>query len=169
MRHFELGSMKKVEARYEGRDEVRASEKSNQQQEEEERRRLEAHKTNGDDLDKEGLIKDEPDLDNGFLIGGDDKNEPSRIDDDFNGIEDMDSLDEEEDLDNWLDEEDIGDDLMLKNMYRDQNRQNDLDHGFGGKDDDGFRGLDSNDSLDGPSAEGFDFDGYDLDMDMEIE
>lgn len=45
-----------------------------------------------------------------------------------------------EDIDHWLDEEDIGNNFMLRQQYMNQNRQDELDHGFGGKDDDGFRG-----------------------------
>ena len=82
------------------------------------------------------------------------------IDDDFD-------YDESEDLDNWLDEEDIGDDFMLRQQYINQNRADNLDHGFGGRDDDGFRGLDSEDGFGGPSASGFDFDEYDMDMEIE--
>ena len=82
------------------------------------------------------------------------------LDDDFD-------YDESEDLDNWLDEEDIGNDFMLRQQYINQNRADNLDHGFGGRDDDGFRGLDSEDGFDGPSASGFDFDDYDMDMEIE--
>ena len=57
-----------------------------------------------------------------------------------------------EDIDHWLDEEDIGNNFMLRQ----------LDHGFGGKDDDGFRGLDSSDGFDGPYTSGFDFDDFDM-------
>ena len=46
-------------------------------------------------------------------------------------------------------------------------RTDNLDHGFGGRDDDGFRGLDSEDGFDGPSASGFDFDEYDMDMEID--
>lgn len=68
---------------------------------------------------------------------------------------------EEDDLDHWLDEEDIGNDPMLLRRYQDQNRTDNLDHGFGGRDDDGFRGLDSDDIFGEPIASGFDFDEFD--------
>lgn len=67
-----------------------------------------------------------------------------------------------EDIDHWLDEEDIGNNFMLRQQYMNQNRQDELDHGFGGKDDDGFRGLDSSDGFDGPYTSGFDFDDFDM-------
>ena len=67
-----------------------------------------------------------------------------------------------EDIDHWLDEEDIGNNFMLRQQYMNQNRQDELDHGFGGKDDDGFRGLDSADGFDGPYTSGFDFDDFDM-------
>ena len=51
---------------------------------------------------------------------------------------------------------------MLRQQYMNQNRQDELDHGFGGKDDDGFRGLDSADGFDGPYTSGFDFDDFDM-------
>ena len=67
-----------------------------------------------------------------------------------------------EDIDHWLDKEDIGNNFMLRQQYMNQNRQDELDHGFGGKDDDGFRGLDSADGFDGPYTSGFDFDDFDM-------
>ena len=42
----------------------------------------------------------------------------------------------------WLDEEDICGDFMLGRIYLDDSRATARDHGFGGRDDDGFRGLD---------------------------
>lgn len=119
-----------------------------------------------DDLDKNDLIRDdeEPDLEEEEYKIGDEFDDLDRddeiLDDDFD-------YDESEDLDNWLDEEDIGNDFMLRQQYINQNRADNLDHGFGGRDDDGFRGLDSEDGFGGPSASGFDFDDYDMDMEIE--
>lgn len=119
-----------------------------------------------DDLDKNDLIRDdeEPDLEEEEYKIGDEFDDLDRddeiLDDDFD-------YDEREDLDNWLDEEDIGNDFMLRQQYINQNRADNLDHGFGGRDDDGFRGLDSEDGFGGPSASGFDFDEYDMDMEIE--
>lgn len=80
--------------------------------------------------------------------------------DEFNDFDDFD----QEDLDHWLDEEDLDVDPILRERYYDQMRDENLDRGFGGRDDDGFRGLDSEDGFDGPSATGFNFDEYDVDM-----
>ena len=44
----------------------------------------------------------------------------------------------------YLDEDFVAE-LMLRNMWQNQQRDNGLDHGLGGRDDDGFRGLDSED------------------------
>lgn len=84
----------------------------------------------------------------------------------FNEFDDFDDF-EQEDLDHWLDEEDLDIDPILRERYYSQMREENLDRGFGGRDDDGFRGLDSEDGFDGPSATGFNFDEYDIDMDME--
>lgn len=122
-----------------------------------------------DDLDKNDLIRDdeEPDLE-------EEQEEEYKIGDKFDDLDRDDEIldddfdyDESEDLDNWLDEEDIGDDFMLRQQYINQNRADNLDHGFGGRDDDGFRGLDSEYGFGGPSASGFDFDEYDMDMEIE--
>lgn len=119
-----------------------------------------------DDLDKNDLIRDdeEPDLEEEAYKIGDEFDDLDR-DDEI--LDDGFDYDESEDLDNWLDEEDIGNDFMLRQQYINQNRADNLDHGFGGRDDDGFRGLDSEDGFDGPSASGFDFDDYDMDMEIE--
>ena len=74
-----------------------------------------------------------------------------------------DEIKPEEDIGNWLEEDDIGDDFMLRQQYINQNRRDELNRGFGGGDDDGFRGLDSDDGFDGPYTSGFDFDDFDMD------
>ena len=71
-------------------------------------------------------------------------------------------IEPEENMDRWLDEEDIENDFMLRQQYMNQNRRGELNRGFGGRDDDGFRGLDSDDGLDGPYTSGFDFDDFDM-------
>ena len=82
-----------------------------------------------DDLDKNDLIRDdeEPDLEEEEYKIGDEFDDLDRddeiLDDDFD-------YDESEDLDNWLDEEDIGNDFMLRQQYINQNRADNLDHGF---------------------------------------
>lgn len=121
-----------------------------------------------DDLDKNDLIRDDEEHDL------EEEQEEYKIGDEFDDLDRDDEIidddfdyDESEDLDNWLDEEDIGDDFMLRQQYINQNRADNLDHGFGGRDDDGFRGLDSEDGFGGPSASGFDFDEYDMDMEIE--
>lgn len=121
-----------------------------------------------DDLDKNDLIRDDEEHDL------EEEQEEYKIGDEFDDLDRDDEIidddfdyDESEDLDNWLDEEDIGDDCMLRQQYINQNRADNLDHGFGGRDDDGFRGLDSEDGFGGPSASGFDFDEYDMDMEIE--
>lgn len=120
-----------------------------------------------DDLDKDDFIeegnKDDYDISEYYKIG----DEVDDLDRDDEILDDDFDYDESEDLDNWLDEEDIGNDFMLRQQYINQNRTDNLDHGFGGRYDDGFRGLDSEDGFGGPSASGFDFDEYDLDMEIE--
>lgn len=65
--------------------------------------------------------------------------------DDKNIDDGLDLDDEFDDLDDglWLDGEDIGDDFMLRKRYQEELDYRDRDHGFGGRDDDGFRGLDA--------------------------
>lgn len=65
-------------------------------------------------------------------------------------------------------DEDFGKDPMLRNMWQSQQRDNGLDHGFDGRDDDGFRGLDSEDGFGTPRASGFDFDGFDMESDKDF-
>lgn len=112
---------------------------------------------------------------------GDDKEEKERPKASFNSeidernhddFDDLDDFEQEEELDNWLNDEymdeDLGTDPMLRNMWQNQQRYNGLDHGFGGRDDDGFRGLDSEDGFGTPRASGFDFDGFDMESDKDF-
>ena len=132
----------------------------------------------------------EPDLQLGQIhkIGDEKKEKPKSS---FNSereeqeYDDFDDFEQDDELDNWMNEEhldkDFGKDPMLRNMWQSQQRDNGLNHGFDGRDDDGFRGLDSKDSFGRPQASGFDFDEFgmesdkdfmldtDFDVDMEME
>lgn len=119
----------------------------------------------------------EPDLQLGQIhkIGDEKKEKPKSS---FNSereeqeYDDFDDFEQDDELDNWMNEEhldeDFGKDPMLRNMWQSQQRDNGLDHGFGGRDDDGFRGLDSKDSSGRPRASGFDFDEFDMESDKDF-
>lgn len=121
----------------------------------------------------------EPDLQLGQIhkIGDEKKEKPKssfnseREEQEYDDFDDFDDYEQDE-LDNWMNEEnlneDFGKDPMLRNMWQSQQRDNGLDHGFDGRDDDGFRGLDSEDGFGTPRASGFDFDGFDMESDKDF-
>lgn len=122
----------------------------------------------------------EPDFQFGQIhkIGDDKEEKPKasfnskREEQEYDDFYDFDDYEQDDELDNWMNEEhlddDFGKDPMLRNMWQSQQRDNGLDHGFGGRDDDGFRGLDSEDSFGTPRASGFDFDGFDMESDKDF-
>ena len=122
----------------------------------------------------------EPDLQLGQIhkIGDEKKEKPKssfnseREEQEYDDFDDFDDYEQDDELDNWMNEEhldeDFGKDPMLRNMWQSHQRDNGLDHGFGGRDDDGFRGLDSKDSFGRPRASGFDFDEFDMESDKDF-
>ena len=122
----------------------------------------------------------EPDFQFGQIhkIGDDKEEKPKasfnskREEQEYDDFDDFDDYEQDDELDNWMNEEhlddDFGKDPMLRNMWQSQQRDNGLDQGFGGRDDDGFRGLDSEDSFGTPRASGFDFDGFDMESDKDF-